>query len=115
MKKVWQFVANILFVLHALVVLIAVFGWLVASLWYVYMGILVLTLLSDVFFGYCILSKWEFDFRKKINPKTQYDYAWSTYYTYKLTNHRISNRTINRIALTFVVLSLIINILARLI
>lgn len=103
-------IANGIFVFHILIVIIVLFGWLIPGFWYVYMGILVSTLLSDLVFGYCILSKWEFDMRKKINPRIDYDYTWATYYTHRYTNHRISNTTYKQLSIIYITTSLLLNI-----
>ena len=110
MKYLYRIIADIIFLAHFLVLVIALFGWLVPSLWYVYMTVLILTLLSDLAFGYCILSKWEFDLRKKINPELDYRYSWTTFYTYKYTQNIISERFIERAAQVFIIGSLIFNI-----
>lgn len=114
MKFLYKIIANVIFVLHLGVVLIVLFGWAIPDFWYVYMGTLVTTLLSDLIFGYCILSKWEFDIRRKINPRIDYDYTWATYYTYRFTNHRLSNETYRKLAIVFLVVSLIINMYLKL-
>lgn len=107
MKLVYRTAAEVIFLIHlGLVLLVVFFGWYFPSLWPWYTAALVVTLISDLAFGYCILSKWEFDLRKKINPQTNYDYTWATHYTYKITNHRISNRFFERMATLFLVVSL---------
>ena len=74
------------------------------------MTLLALTLFSELLFGYCVVSKWEFELRKKLNPNIHYDYSWSTFYTYKLTNKRISDEFLNRAAIVFLVSSILINL-----
>lgn len=111
MKLVYRTAAELVFLFHfGLVLLVVFFGWYVPSLWPWYTVALVATLISDLTFGCCILSKWEFDLRKKINPQTNYDYTWATHYTYKLTNHRMSNKLFERIATLFLVVSLANNL-----
>jgi len=102
--------ADFLCALHALVVLIILFGWLVPSMWPVYMGLLVATLLSDLVFGYCILSKWEFQLRQQHNPQTSYNYYWTTHYTHRLTQGRISDQFFYKASLFFLISSLAINL-----
>lgn len=109
-KLIYLVLANLIFVGHFLLVLIALFGWSIPEIWSVYMLILVLTLLSDMVLGYCILSKWEFDLRKKINPETDYNFMWSTFYTYKLTNNRIPDKYFKRFAITGLVAMIGINL-----
>ena len=102
--------ANALFSLHFIIVLAVLFGWIFPSIWYPYMVVLALTLLSDLVFGYCILSKWEFDVRKKIDPKIDYNYNWTSYYTYRFTRHRISDVFFLRVSVVFLAGSLAINL-----
>ena len=74
------------------------------------MTILIGTLISDAMFGYCVLSKWEFDLRKSSNPPIDYDYTWSSYYTHWFTKQRISNAFIEKAAFVFLTVSLAANI-----
>jgi hypothetical protein len=107
MKRI---LADCIFLFHCLVVAIIGFGWALPSIWYLYMLTLFVTLISEVALGYCFLSKWEFDLRKQIDPSVDYDYGFSSYYTYKLTHHRLSKRFIANAALFFLVASLAINL-----
>ncbi len=103
-------IANAIFLIHATVVFLAFFGWLFSKIWLIYMAVLILTLISDIVFGYCILSKFEFSIRKKLNPETNYNYTFSSYYTYKLTNHKISDKFIINVAYVFLTSSILINL-----
>lgn len=113
MKYLYRISADLILILHFLVVIIVLFGWFKPDFWYFYMGTLVATLLSDLMFGYCILSKWEFNLRKKIEPDKNYDFRWTTYYTYKFTSIHISNRFYTYGSLIFLILSLTINLYFR--
>jgi len=114
MKFLYRVGAEAIFALHFLTVLLVVFGFLVPSLWYVYIAALVATLISDLIFGYCILSKWEFDLRRRFNPSVpKYDFAWTTYYTYKFTNQQISYLFYKRASIVALSLALIFNLYFR--
>jgi len=113
MKFFYRIVADFICLIHLLVVLIVLFGWLAPSLWYFYMITLVLALLSDLVFGYCILSKWEFNLRKKIDPSVNYDFAWTTYYTRKFSKANISDNFYKKFSILFLTFSLLINIYFR--
>lgn len=102
--------ADAICLFHLALVLVAIFGFLFPSIWHLYMGVLVATLISDIMYGYCILSKWEFDLRRKLNPAEDYDFAFATYYTYKITNHRIDNTLYKNLAITYLVLAIGINL-----
>ncbi len=110
MNLFYRILADAIFILHFILLFIALFGWGIPGLWYLYMGGLVSALVSDLVLGYCILSRWEFALRRKVNPEIEYDYAWSTYYTYKFTNHRIPNQFFMRTATSFLVLSIGLNL-----
>ena len=110
MNFLYRTAANLIFVFHFFLVLLVLFGWLVPSLWYLYMATLVATLISDLVFGYCILSKWEFSLRRLVNPKLNYDFTWTTYYTHKFTNQKVSHRFFKQTAVVFLILSIAINL-----
>jgi len=106
--------ADAIFLLHAVLFPLVLFGWTMPSLWYPYIASLVAVLLSDLLFGYCILSKWEFDLRKKIDPTVNYDFTWSSYYTSRLFGkERFSNSFWKTAALIFLLGSLAINLYFR--
>ncbi len=116
MKKtelIYRIFADFIFIFHVLVLAVILFGWAVPNIWHFYMGTLVITLLSELILGYCFLSKWEFDIRKKLNPEIDYDYSFSGYYTYKLTQHRISSRFLLRAGIIFLTTSILINVYFR--
>lgn len=106
MRLLYRIGADGIFLLHCAVVLVALFGWYFPGIWYFYITALVSTLISALVYGYCVLSKWEFNLRRKLNPENNYDYTWATYYTRKISNHRIPNSVIKYSALTFIFVSL---------
>jgi len=110
MKLIYKIFANFIFIIHSITLFIILLGWTIPSIWYVYISILILTLLSELAFGYCILSKWEFDLRKKINSSLNYNYHWSTFYTYRFTQGRISEKFFDYATTIFLVISLIVNL-----
>lgn len=65
---------------HIVVVSIILFGWAAKPLWPLYVTTLAITAISYALFGYCILSKWEFNLRKQIDPTKDYDATWLSYY-----------------------------------
>lgn len=113
MRLAYRIGADIIWLAHLAVVLIALFGWLVPSLWFVYMAVLAGVLISTLSLGYCILSKWEFDLRKKVEPSLAYDYVYSSYYTYRLTRGYLSSAFLARAGVAFAALSLAINLYFR--
>jgi uncharacterized protein DUF2784 len=111
MKKIsLTILANFIFLFHCAILLVVFFGWLVPALWPVYIAVLIVTLGLDIVLGYCILSKWEFQIRKKLNPHLNYDYSFSSFYTYKLTRKRIPERFVETVGVIFIVFSLCISL-----
>lgn len=110
MKNVHRLMAEMLFIFHVGLLLINILGWLVPSIWNLYIFCLAVTLLFELVYGYCILSKWEFDLRKKNKPNLDYDYYWTSFYTHKLTQGRISEAFFKRYTRVFLISSLLINI-----
>jgi hypothetical protein len=113
MRVLYRIVADVIWMTHLLVVLIVLFGWAVSALWYVYMAVLLGTLLSLLTFRCCFLSKWEYDLRKKIDPSLAYDYFYASYYTYRLTAGRLSPQFLARAGMVFTSVSLVINVYFR--
>jgi|SRR3989344_5082684 len=105
----YRIFADFIWFVHFFVIVFVLFGWLVPSFWYVYITIVAGALISELLFNYCFLSKWEFNLRKKINPKLNYDYSYTSYYTYKLTRQHLSTRFLARTGILFTTLSLLIN------
>jgi len=112
-KLFYKITADLIFVTHLIIVLIVLFGWIWSSIWLLYAIVLIVTILSDFIFGYCIISKWEFNLRKKVNPAVDYDYTWSSFYTYKFTQNKLSKPFINISAKVFLIASLIFNLYFR--
>lgn len=105
--------ADAIFVVHAGVVFVALFGWIWPDFWPLYMAVLIGTLVSDILLGYCILSKWEFDIRKRLNPSVDYDFTFSSYYTHTLTRQRLRNEFVLRIAYIFLPASILLGFLTH--
>jgi len=108
MKFIYKVGADIIWLAHFLVVCIALFGWLVPSIWLIYIAVLVGTLISTLRLGFCILSKWEYDLRKRVDPKINYDFTYASFYTYRLTQGRLSGHFLAKAGVIFVSLSLAI-------
>lgn len=75
--------ADLIFVLHLTLVVIVVLGWLIPRFFYLHLILLTLTALSEVFLGYCLLSRMEFSLRKKLNPTLLFDKSCIVHYLRK--------------------------------
>ena len=107
-KNKIKILANIVFLIHLVLVFVILFGWYFPKIKYVYLSSLVLTLLSELVLGYCTLTKWEFDLRKKLEPNLNYNYEFAAYYAYKFFNVNPPKRIIRYLALAFLTGSLVI-------
>ncbi len=76
--------ANLILIVHLTLVFVVTFGWLVPSLFYAFVLFLLLTILSEIIFGACILSIWEFGIRRELNPERKYDTSCIIHYSRKL-------------------------------
>ena len=107
-KKLIILEANLVFLVHCVVVFIIVFGWAFEKLNIIYPIVLFITLILEIIFGYCILTEVEFRLRKKIEPSLNYDYSFLTYYMYRIYNLKISRRFLDAIYKVFLVASITI-------
>lgn len=113
MKILYRIGADAIWLAHFAVVSIAVFGWLLPSIWPLYVAVLVGTLISTYSFGYCVLSKWEYDLRRMVRHDIAYDFSYASYYTYRLTHGYISALFLARAGVLFCGASLALNIYFR--
>ena len=110
MKMLYRILADLIFIIHGILFVLILFGFLYPTWWNWYMLTLVMVLISDLIFGYCILSKWEFQLRKRVNPKVNYDFDWTSYYLHKITDSYISKQFYYRAAITYLILCIGINL-----
>lgn len=81
MRKIFYYsLANLVFIVHFALVLILTVGWLVPGMYYFFLGVIVTVFLVDVTLGYCPLTLWEFNIRKKLNPAKIYDKTFTAHY-----------------------------------
>lgn len=78
-----KFQAGIIFSAHFVLVLIVAVGWLVPGLFYLHTALLAATIMSEILFGYCVLTRLEFGLRKKLNPDAVFDRSCIAHYTRK--------------------------------
>jgi hypothetical protein len=94
MRKIYLLLANTLFVLHGLLVIFILFGWIFPSIKIIYLAVLLLWLSSWIFLGYCPPTKWEFLLRKKYDKNIDTNAEAIQYYMYKFFKKEISSDTI---------------------
>ena len=113
MKIFYNIIANIIFLVHTLIFIIVFFGGFFPQYKNLYLFTLIITFASDMLFGYCLVSEWEYYFRKKVNPKLDYDFTWTTHYLHKITNKHISPIFYKYLSFWFLLVSILINLYFR--
>ncbi|GEM_PF-6601147 len=83
MRKLHIFLADLIFILHCILGVFILTGWLFSEIKVLYLAVLCMWLSSWIFLGYCPPTKWEFSLRriydKSINPNDEA----IKYYMYK--------------------------------
>lgn len=86
-RPVWRFsglvAAEIIFIIHFVLVCLVAFGWLIPGFFYTHLALLILTLLSEMSLGYCILTRLEFGIRRKLDPTLLFDKSCMVHYIHK--------------------------------
>jgi hypothetical protein len=100
--------ANFLVFLHIPVLFILLFGWRLEHPSWVYPLVLMGTLGTQIVTNSCILTKWEFTLRKKLDPTLSYDASFLSFYAYKYSNIRISSSLLRILSYLFLSISLLI-------
>ena len=86
-------VANFIFLIHAAFALLVLVGWAIPGLFYIYLPVLITSLVSELLLGYCVLTKWEFGIRKKLNPTVHYEHSCLIHYGRRCLRIRSSDRS----------------------
>lgn len=94
MRKLHIFLANTIFLLHCLLGIFILTGWLFPRFKILYLAILILWLSSWIFLGYCPPTKWEFLLRKKYDESIDPNAEAIKYYMYKFFGVDIPSRRI---------------------
>jgi hypothetical protein len=108
MKFFYKIISAFMGIIHVPIVVVIFFGWIFNGFWsYVYFVTLFLTLCSWVLLGYCLITKWEFDVRKKFMDIPNYHYEYLHYWGYKLLKININPKKIRFYGILFIVVSMI--------
>ena len=59
-------------------------GWAIPGLVYVYLPLLLTSLIAERLLGYCVLTKWEFAIRKRLYPASHYEHSFLIHYGRRL-------------------------------
>ena len=112
-KLRYHLLANLIFLLHTVIVSIIVIGWYYPAFQTLNLFVTMLTLFIEISFGYCPLTKWEFSVRKKLEPNLNYDAGFITYYAYKIFDLDVPTERIKYPAIIVLIFVLILNLLVR--
>lgn len=94
MRKIHILLANILFIIHFLLGVFILLGWLFPNIKILYLMILLLWISSWIFLGYCPITKWEFLLRRKYDKSIDPNAEAIKYYVYKFLKKDIPSQTI---------------------
>ena len=106
-KQIYLLGANALFGVHVFAILSNVVGWLVPGFFYVYLAIILASIVSELYFGYCVLTKLEFGLRKKVDPDQVFPQSCIKYYTYKFFRIGKPAETVKKSGFLLLLLSLL--------
>ena len=109
-KFLYRAGADVLFIIHFVWIMLGMFAWAVPELWYVYLVVVITTLISYAGFKNCALTRWEFGLRRRAGQRLDYSSDWIPYYTYKLGGSKISDKFLLRAAVFFLVSTLVLNL-----
>lgn len=101
--KIYKILASLMSVLHVPIVIAVLFGHYLKGFGsLLYFLLLVITLLSWVILGYCPITKWEYDLRKKYMKVPKYHFEYLHYLGTKLLKIDISVKRIKIYSIIFV-------------
>jgi hypothetical protein len=108
-KKIFYLVAaNFLVLIHIAVLVILLAGFMIEKPVWLYPSVLMITLGTQLATDSCVLTKWEFFFRKKIDPSLSYDASFLSWYAYKYSQVRIPSSFLRIVSYLFLSASLYI-------
>ena len=107
-KLIIKILANFILIVHAVFVFIILFGWSFTSFSLIYILTLLIAFFTQLFMGYCVLTRWEFYLRKKLDQTLDYDSSFLSWYMYKYSNIHIPTRGIKYVSLAFLFISIVI-------
>lgn len=99
--------AELMFISHTLLMIVLLAGWLFPEpYYYIYLAILTLTFLTQLLFRYCLLTAWEFYFRRIHDPEIGPTPYFLTYYSHKTFPGWVTDGFVDRISLVFLGVSI---------
>lgn len=79
----YRLAAEFVFIVHLILVCIVAVGWLVPQFFYLHLTLLLATLFSEIFWGFCLLTRLEYTLRHKLDPTLIFDKSCMVHYIRK--------------------------------
>lgn len=106
---VFGFLAELMFYLHIVALIIIHLGWLLSGYRLSYLIFLVLVLAQHLILRYCVFTPWEFYFRRKINPNLSGSKSsFTVTYVKKYFGVLLSEKLVNIYSAGFLVFMIIV-------
>ena len=86
-------IANSLFLIHTAFAILVLVGWAIPSVSYIYFPVLIASLVSELALGHCVLTRWEFDIRKRLYPTLHYEHSFLIHYGSRLLRIESSDKS----------------------
>jgi hypothetical protein len=103
-KLVFGFLAELIFCLHIVAVVVIHLGWLFPEYRLAYLIFLVLVLAQHFILGYCVFTPWEFYFRREIDPNfSKPKTSFTATYMKRFFGVVITERSVNIYSASFLV------------
>lgn len=111
MKTLYKILATLLFVLHIILGITFLFGWLYPHYRFWYLILLISWPLSWLVLSYCPLTKWELWFRKRLDPTIDTNREFIQYYSKRFFNVDFSTHKIYATGLIVFLALLVLSLL----
>jgi hypothetical protein len=107
-----RLLAELIFVFHTLLMAFLLLGWLLQPpYYYVYVGALWATFVTQLALRYCVLTTWEFHFRRLLDPSIGESPYYLTYYSHKAFPGLVTDRFVDGISYIFLLVSILASVL----
>ncbi len=110
MEKTYKFLANTVFIIHLILGIFILTGWIFSSIKIPYLLVLMLWLFSWVFLNHCPLTKLELSLRKKYDNSIDINTEIIQYYINKIFKKTISSKKIFIIGLIILIILIILTL-----
>ena len=110
MPIIYRSLANTVFIIHLMLGVFILFGWLLPSIKIPYLLVLMLWLLSWIFLHHCPLTKLELSLRKKYDGTIDINSEIIQYYINKIFKKSISSEKVFKFGLIVLIILIILTL-----